>query len=188
MPPREAKDNPRIPLLEPGGVRIAGIVPVKRTIHRDLRGLLIETLRNDDRLSDGNVFAMTYTSVTVGGEYRDVDRWHVHERQTDRFIVGVGDLALALYDGRAESPTHGFLDVIRMASAAYLSPTSAAQSDTETYMLAIPPRVYHALGNLTPYPAILQNFPTELYNPSDEGRAPFIEIVVPELGRAFSWQ
>jgi dTDP-4-dehydrorhamnose 3,5-epimerase len=173
--------------VEPPEARIHDVVVLPRTIHRDPRGLLIETMRSDDATIDGATFAMGYTSVTVPGQMRDRDRWHVHRRQVDRFVVPLGEMVLALYDGRPASPSAGRLDLLRMRGAPLGSP--AGPATLTTHLVAIPVGVYHAIGNLHPSePFVLQNYPTRLYDPSDEGRVPFSEAPIAALGqRPFDW-
>jgi dTDP-4-dehydrorhamnose 3,5-epimerase-like enzyme len=179
----------RVKTTDPPSVRIRDVVVLPRVIHQDPRGLLVETLRQDDAAVRGEHFAMTYTSVTVPGGRRDVDRWHVHEHQQDRFVVPLGEMVLALYDARAASPTHGTLDLLRMAGTPVLGSSSPGKKDVVTHMVTIPERVYHCIGNLHPTePFVLQNFPTRLFDPKDEGRVLFEEAPIASLGgRGFSW-
>jgi dTDP-4-dehydrorhamnose 3,5-epimerase len=169
-------------------IRIAGAEPLVRTLHQDPRGFLLETLRRDDASVRGDRFAMSYTSVTVPGEFRDRDRWHVHKVQTDRFVVPLGEMILALYDGRPGSSTHGRLEVVRMVGASLDDPGAPVKRDTTTELVPIPPGVYHCIGNLSDRPFVLVNFPTELYNADDEGRVPFDSLTVPAIGRPFRWE
>ncbi len=185
-----AAESGSVTTTEPPANRIPGSVVVPRKIHLDPRGMLVETLREDDVSAHGDRFAMSYTSVTVPGQMRDRDRWHVHLRQEDRFVVALGEMVLALFDARPQSPTHGRLELLRMAGAPVSSPNSpAGGKEATTYLVSIPVGVYHAIGNLHPSePFVLQNYPTSLYDATDEGRVPFAEVKVPRLGdRPFSW-
>jgi dTDP-4-dehydrorhamnose 3,5-epimerase-like enzyme len=173
--------------IAPGSVRIAGVSPIPRVIHQDARGFLLETLRVDDRAVQGERFRMSYSSFTMPGEFRDSDRWHVHQVQTDRFVVLLGEMSLALLDGRKGSPTEGLLDVLRIAGVPAGRPTSPTPRDLTTQMVPIPPGVLHSLGNLSVEPFLYQNYPTELYDAKDEGRVPFVSTPVAALGRPFSW-
>jgi dTDP-4-dehydrorhamnose 3,5-epimerase-like enzyme len=180
----------RIRTIDPTEARIDGATVLGRSIHQDPRGLLIETLRADDRTVRGQEFAMSYTSVTVPGQMRDKDRWHAHRLQEDRFVVPLGEMILALYDARPSSATSGRLETIRMAGVPVGSPaTSSGTRTVETHLVRIPVGVYHGIANLHPsQPFVLQNYPTRLYDPSDEGRIPFSECPIPSLGgRPFDW-
>jgi dTDP-4-dehydrorhamnose 3,5-epimerase-like enzyme len=166
------------------------VVVLPRVIHQDPRGLLIETLRQDDAQVEGSLFQMGYTSVTVPGEMRDRDRWHVHTKQVDRFVVPLGEMILALFDPRPASATRGHLEAIRMAGAPFDAlGTRSGRADTITFLVTIPREVCHCIGNLHPKdPFVLQNYPTQLFDATDEGRVPFVDVPVPGLEmRPFSW-
>ena len=178
----------RISPIAPPEIGIHGIHPVARTFHHDPRGFLVETMRADDPDGLGSRFRMSYSSLTQPGRYRDEDRWHLHRVQTDRFVVVLGEMILALCDHRPESPTHDRLAVVRMSGAAYSGAGGpGAPSPTTSYLVPIPPGVLHCIGNLSDRPFLLTNFPTELYDARDEGRVPFGERTIPSLDGPFSW-
>ncbi len=176
-----------IPPVEPESIRIDGARPIPRTFHYDPRGFLLETLRKDDASVRGSEFAMSYTSATVANEFRDVDRWHAHKIQTDRFVVLMGEMTLALYDARPASPTHGRLEVVRMVGAPFDGQYGTTKRDVPSSLVPIPPGIYHCVGNLSDRPFVLTNFPTELYNPGDEGRIPFRDVPIESLRGPFAW-
>jgi dTDP-4-dehydrorhamnose 3,5-epimerase len=173
--------------IEPGSIQLHGVRSLSRMIHFDPRGFLVETLRRDDSTVRGHEFAMSYASVTLPGEFRDRDRWHVHKVQTDRFVVVLGEMILVLYDSRSDSPTRGKIEIVRMKGAPYIQPSQGTKGDVETSLVPIPPGIYHCIGNLSTLPFVLVNFPTELYNPQDEGRVPFREVQIDSLGGPFEW-
>ena len=184
---RDAGDV-RLHPVAPEEIGLDGIRPVLRTFHQDARGFLVETLRVDDPEELGARFQMTYSSLTRPGQFRDVDRWHVHDVQTDRFVVVLGEMILALYDQRPGSPTREQLSVVRMVGAPYSARDGpVVPSEFASYLVPIPPGVLHCIGNLSREPFLLQNFPTELYDPRDEGRVPFQDRTIASIGRAFSW-
>jgi dTDP-4-dehydrorhamnose 3,5-epimerase len=174
--------------IEPSSITLDGIVALARTIHEDPRGFLVETLRADDSAVDGARFRMSYSSLTMPGQFRDVDRWHVHKVQTDRFVVVLGEMTLALYDNRTGSPSRGVLEVVRMTGAPLRRPAGDTPEQTDTHLVPIPPGVLHCIGNLSSDPFLLQNYPTELYNPKDEGRIPFADLPLERAGGTFSWE
>jgi dTDP-4-dehydrorhamnose 3,5-epimerase-like enzyme len=176
-----------IPPISPTEIRIQDVVVLARPVHQDPRGLLVETLRADDVSVDGERFRMTYTSVTVPGEFRDKDRWHLHARQTDRFVVPLGEMILALHDGRTGTPTADRLEVIRMAGPPVDDAGAPTKRDVPTYMVTIPPGVHHCIGNISDGPFVLQNFPTQYFDATDEGRVPFDTLPIGSIGRGFSW-
>lgn len=173
--------------IAPKAIRIQGAQPLDRTFHYDPRGFLIETLRRDDVQVEGSKFAMSYTSATSPHEFRDRDRWHAHRNQSDRFVVILGEMMLALYDSRPASPTSGRLEVIRMLGATFGRLQRPHKEDVTSAMVPIPPGVYHCIGNLSDHPFVLTNFPTRLYDPTDEGRILFRDVRVESLGGPFDW-
>lgn len=177
----------RIVPAAPESSRIADVHVLPRTIHQDPRGSLVETLRSDDRGVDGGTFLMSYTSVTMPGEFRDRDRWHVHALQTDRFIVPVGEMLLALLDQRASSPTRSRFELLRLAGPALRAAAQSAAHESTTHLVTIPPGVYHCIGNRGTEPFLLQNFPTQLYSKADEERVPFASVPIAELEGPFDW-
>ncbi len=150
-------------------------------VNRDPRGTLTELLRSDwdGVYSQDMPFAQTYVSVTRPGIARDEDRWHVHERQTDRFVVLAGTIVVAIADARPGSPTEGRLLLALM---------DAEEDAPAPYLLTVPPGTLHGLIALGDGPAMLQNYPTNLWDASDEGRIDFAEagVALPD-GTLFSW-
>lgn len=183
----------KLKLISPKDLKIEGVVILPRVIHFDESGFLIETLRKDDKEVSGEKFAMSYTSQTPPGVARDPDRWHYHQKQVDRFVCVKGRIALALYDGRKNSKTKGRLEVLDLSGAENNEMREikkpAKKKDKETFMITIPKEVYHCYKNIGEEDCILVNFPTQLYNPHDEGRTLFKDIPISSLGgKLFSWE
>ena len=141
---------------------IDGVVLRKLIIHKDPTGTLVETLRTDwqDVFGQEMPFAMQYFSVTPSGIARDEDKWHVHKYQEDRFICAKGRIVVAVYDPREKSRTKDNLNLFLMGS----------EKDEEMFMIVIPRETYHGFMVVSKEPGYLLNFPTQLYNPEDEGR------------------
>lgn len=141
--------------------------------NRDPRGTLTELLRADwdDVYSEDLPFAQVYTSTTSPGVARDVDRWHVHRHQTDRFYCVAGRIVVPIADVREGSPTRGTLMLVELA---------AQEDGPAPLLVTIPPGTLHGFVVTSPGPATLLNFPNRLYDPEDEGRLPF-----PEAGVTF---
>jgi dTDP-4-dehydrorhamnose 3,5-epimerase len=120
-----------------------------------------------------------YFSETQPGVARDEDRWHYHPGgQEDRFGMIKGDIVVALYDDRKESPTYQQLNLFLMGES---------QKDAGQYLLLIPPQVLHGFVVVSKQPAILINYPTRLYDPKEEQRIPFGEVKLKD-GSTFSWE
>lgn len=161
---------------------IADVVVRPLAVNRDPRGTLVETLKvtwTDCYDAERWPFAQTYYSVTEPWVARDEDRWHVHEHQCDRFVVPSGNLVVALYDPRSDSPTRDRVNLLRLGQA---------NGDAGQILVLIPPGVLHGFVVLGPEPALLMNYPTRLYDREDEGRVPIAESGARLAdGRPFSW-
>ncbi|HWV22619.1 MAG TPA: dTDP-4-dehydrorhamnose 3,5-epimerase family protein [Thermomicrobiales bacterium] len=147
--------------------RVEGAILHALTTHRDPRGTLTELLRTDwpdEVFGDGMPFAQVYTSTTGPGVARDVDKWHLHQHQTDRFYCIRGRIVVAIADPRDGSPTRDNLMLVEL---------SAAEDGPAPLLVTIPPRTLHGFVVTNDGPATLLNFPTRLYDASDEGRVPF---------------
>ena len=83
---------------------IENVVLHPLVIHRDPRGSLMETLREDwtDVFDKESLpFAQSYYSETMPGIARDENQWHVHNtKQVDRFLILHGSAVVSLYDMR----------------------------------------------------------------------------------------
>lgn len=144
---------------------IEGVVMRKLTLHKDESGSLVETLRvdwDDVYNSVQRQFAMQYISQTPSGLARDEDKWHVHKNQEDRFVCISGRVVTAIFDPREDSPTKGKVNLFVMGP----------QKEEEMYMVIIPKLTCHGFMVISQETGILLNFPTQLYNPEDEGRVP----------------
>ena len=142
---------------------IESVILRKLVINKDPTGSLVETLRTDwqDVYNLENLnFAMQYMSITPSGIIRDEDKWHVHKFQKDRFICASGKIITAIYDPRKNSKTKGLLNLFVMSP----------QNENEMYMIVIPEETYHGFIVVSNESGYLLNFPTQLYNPQDEGR------------------
>ncbi len=162
--------------------QIQDVVIRKLKVNTDTRGSLVEILRADwSEVCDSAVmpFSQCYYSRTKPGMARDENRWHVHQRQEDRFVVIHGEIILALYDPRPNSPTDGRLNLFKMGDS---------QIPQNQFMVLLPKNVLHGFLAVGKSASVLVNFPTRLYDPSDEGRIPFDQIMARfSDGRLFSW-
>ena len=160
---------------------IPGVLVRPLAVNRDPRGTLTELLRADwvGVFGDDLPFAQVYASVTAPGIARDEDRWHLHRRQTDRFVCLAGRMAVAIADARDDSPSLGRLLLVELV---------AGEDAPAPAMVAIPPGTLHGIVALGDAPAMLLNFPTRLYDASDEERVPFADAgIAVANGDLFSW-
>ena len=80
-----------------------------------------------------------------------VKGWAMHERHVDRYFFAAGVLKLVLYDGRAESPTHGLVSELCF-------------SDFNRSLVSVPTGVWHAVENLGSVDGMLFSLPSEAYD------------------------
>ena len=163
---------------------IKDVVMHKLDVHRDSRGLLMETLK--ETWSDVFVrpvlqFGQSYFSITEPGFARDEDKWHNHPtKQTDRFIILKGNAVVALYDWRKDSPTFGKLNLFIMGEK---------NGDDNQYLLLIPQNVLHGFCTMGKDPCHLISYPSQSYDPKEEGRVSFAEVDAKfKDGTPFSWE
>lgn len=150
---------------------IPGVELRRLVAHRDDRGTLTELLRTDwaEVFGDALPFAQAYVSFTKQGVARDDGRWHVHQRQTDRFVCLAGRLVVPIADAREGSPTRGQLTLVEL---------SAEPDAPAPLMVTVPPGTLHGLIAVGPGLSGLMNFPSQLYDASDEGRVAFADAGV----------
>lgn len=168
------KDKDNYPLIKD-----VVVYPLK--VNRDERGILVESLKTNWESAFHpklRPFAQCYYSVTKPGIARDEDRWHYHPtKQEDRFVVVKGDIVFALYDWRKGSPTQGKLNLFAMGES---------QKDGGQYLLLIPVNVLHCFKNVGQKEAVIINFPSQLYDSSQEGRILFKKVKMAD-GAYFDW-
>ncbi len=149
---------------------VEGVVMRKLALHKDETGNLVETLREDWNDVYKNDFKMQYISTTPSTIARDENKWHAHKFQKDRFICISGRIVTAVFDPREGSNTKGKLNLFVMGP----------QKEDEMYMVIIPEHTYHGFMVISKASGLLLNFPTQLYNPQDEGRI--------DHNKELSWQ
>jgi len=136
--------------------RIDGVCLKHLKLVPDERGFLMEMLRRD--WPEFESFAQSYVTACYPGV---VKAWHYHAKQTDHFVCVSGMARVVLYDAREGSPTRGRVDVFHIGP---LNPC----------LVKIPRLVYHGFTAEGTEPALMVNFPTELYDygDPDEHRLP----------------
>ena len=161
---------------------MAGATVVRRYLFYDPRGCLVETYAAGKETKP-SVYA--YFSLTQPGQARDVDQFHFHRHQEDRFTVVLGRMWLLLFDVRPDSRTYGLLQVVDCRGAEL---KSKVKKKVLACTVTVPIGVYHGIMAPGPGHAAIVNHPTRQYDPEDEGRKPFSELPVASLGgKSFSW-
>jgi len=141
-------------------------VEIKENIIRnDERGFFTEIMRSKENIFNDH-FTQCSHSMSKEGV---IKAWHLHFKQTDWMYVTSGDINLALYDKRQDSPTHKTLLEIQMGES------------KGRKVVKIPPGVAHGYKVLHGSMHIVTIMNRE-YDPSDEIRIPHDD---PEIG--YNW-
>lgn len=145
---------------------IEGVETKGLQVNVDERGHLVEVFRDDWNLYDQHP-AMSYFSMTYPGVVR---AWHRHLRgQIDHFVCPKGRIKIGIYDDRTDSPTQGELNTFVVGEHNQMA-------------VRIPGSCWHGFKAIGDEPALLLNFPTNLYDyddpdeerlPHDTDRIPF---------------
>lgn len=144
---------------------IDGVEQRQLQVNADERGHLVEVFRSDWPEFDPEP-AMSYYSITYPGIVR---AWHRHTRgQVDHFICPQGRIKVGIYDEREESPTNGELNTFVIG-------------EHDPHLIRIPGACWHGFKAISDEPAILLNYPTNLYDydDPDEERLPYDTDVIP---------
>jgi len=138
-------------------------------VNADERGHLVEIFRSDWDEFDPDPI-MSYYSLTYPGIIR---AWHRHNRgQIDYFVCPQGRIKIAVYDDRDDSPTQGELDTF-------------VTGERTPQLVRVPGDCWHGFKPLGDEPALIVNFPTNLYDyeDPDEQRLPYDTDKIP-----FDWE
>lgn len=147
----------RLNVVPPSQVSVGGCHCQPLVAHGDERGYLFEAIR----IGEPNQVAMSYISMTRPGFARDIDQWHVHLHQTDHFVVLSG---MAMFGLAQEDPP--LLQRVLLSVA-------------EPFLLTVPPGVLHCFRTIGENVVILANYPDRVYDPGDELRIKFEEVLSP---------
>ena len=136
--------------------QIVGVRVVKREVHPDERGRVMEIMRADE--PQYIRFGQVYLCTAKPGA---IKAWHVHRKQHDNFCCIRGQVRLVLFDDRPDSRTRGVFNEFTIGDGNYCT-------------VQIPPGVCHGFKGVSADEAEVINIPTEpfdLENP-DEYRIP----------------
>lgn len=98
-----------------------------------------------------------------------ISAWHAHGETLDRLFITMGQMLVALYDGRPGSPTLGRVNVFRFG-------------EHRPALVNVPPRVWHGVKNIGTEPGALVNVVDRAYTyehpdhyqvPADSDEIPF---------------
>ena len=140
-----------VAMVTPSGQRLEGVLHGVRTatppVHVDHRGRLFEFYPGANEFwTDPVVFGHVFTVRPHA-----MKGWGLHFHKDDRYTLMTGEVLVALWDARVDSPTHG------MVQRVYLSGEATRQ-------VLIPAGVWHATINLADQESVLIDMPTQPYN------------------------
>lgn len=116
---------------------------------QDERGMVMRMLRADDPHFEG--FGEIYFSIIYPGIIKG---WHLHSRMTINYAVVDGDIKLALYDQREDSPTYRELQEIYFGQIDY-------------QLVRVPPGVVNGFTSLGGHRAIVANCASIPHDPTE---------------------
>jgi len=122
----------------------------------DERGFFREIIRKTDVFFSAGFGQLSHSCMYPG----IAKAWHIHKYQTDWWYVPIGNLKLALFDKRPNSPTHGELQTVFMGE------------NYPARVVKIPPEVAHGCRALGGGVTHLFYVTSSTYDPADEGRIP----------------
>jgi len=127
-------------------------------------GGLTEIWRKDwqlDSLPVGQIFQVSINP----GEFSD---WHIHEYTTDRIFVNSGAIKIVLYDPREGSSTFSMINEFNV-------------SEKRPMLISIPPKVCHAILNISDKISTLLNIVdiAYIYEEPDHWRLPSNSELIP---------
>ncbi len=127
--------------------QIQGAIVTQVRKYVDERGWLAETFRHDE-LEQRYFPKMSYTSQTLPGVVRGP---HEHVDQSDLFLfIGPGNFKMWMWDNRKESPT-------------YMHKMVLFGGEDHPLRVLVPPGVVHAYRNVSHAPAVVHNYPNQLF-------------------------
>lgn len=142
---------------------IEGVQTMPMRLNSDERGFLMEIMRPDWDVF--HKFGQVYVTSAYPGV---VKAWHYHTKQWDHFVCVKGMMKVALYDGRATSPTKGVINEFVIG-------------EKNPLLVKIPPLVHHGFKCVGTEEALIVNVPTEAYDyqQPDEYRLPPNTLEIP---------
>jgi dTDP-4-dehydrorhamnose 3,5-epimerase len=143
---------------------IEGVEVRRPPTHADERGTLTEIYDERWGFTDDPLVYVYHVTIRPG----QLRGWVVHRTQNDRLFAYAGVLKIVLYDARADSATHGAVNVLHLGSH-------------DRALLSIPAGVYHAVCNVGADEGAFVNLPSRPYEHADPDkyRLPLDNDVIP---------
>lgn len=138
---------------EPTASMIDGLMVSSPVTQADHRGRLFEVFPGpNDFWRDPVVYSYCFTVRPL-----QVKGWGLHLDKDDRYTIIRGEMTVALYDARTDSPTYRMTQQVTM-------------SEQRSRQLLIPAGVWHADLNISDAEIQVVNFPTQVYDHADPDR------------------
>lgn len=150
-------------------VHIDGVILNPTAVIGDDRGVILELIDLRQEYWSGGVPFVYYGTCRPGR----AKGWGMHREHTDRYMVLAGEMLLALFDDRDDSPTRGVVQEF------YLTRDGLNQ-------LTIPPGVWHAHLNVGTTDLHFANAPSAPFEHSapDKWRVPIGDPRIPYTFKA----
>jgi dTDP-4-dehydrorhamnose 3,5-epimerase len=158
---------------EPVAPLIDGLLIRPQVTQFDERGTLCEILDPRWGVTESPIVYVYQFTIRPG----KAKGWHVHRLHDDRIFISQGEIKVVLYDDRADSPTHGMINVIY-------------RSELRRSLMVIPHGVFHAHLNIGTRDALLVSMPTRGYDHADPDvfRLPLDTDAIPySFGESLGW-
>lgn len=140
---------------------IDGVLHIPLKVIPDIKGDVMHMLRADDPHFKG--FGEVYFSWINPG---DIKAWHLHTVMTTNLSAPVGEVFLAVYDGREGSPTYGEVQEFT------LSPGKHS-------LLSIPPGLWYGFAGQAQTPSMLVSCATHPHDPQEKMRRDMNDSAIP---------
>jgi dTDP-4-dehydrorhamnose 3,5-epimerase len=131
---------------------IAGVTVTPLGQIVDERGKIMHMLRCDS--ARFQQFGEVYFSCVWPGVIKG---WHLHKAMTLNYAVPIGHIKLALYDERADSPTHGQVQEVFLGESNY-------------HLVTVPPGVWNGFKGVGDKMALVANCATLPHDPDEISR------------------
>ena len=135
---------------------IAGVMIKKLVRHPDERGYFEELIRKTDEFFAEGFGQLSHSYMEPG----IVKAWHLHKTQVDWWYCVTGNIKMAVYDLRADSPTFKEINEFLLGDEA------------DNSIVKIPYGVAHGMKVLKG-PCHFVYATSKTYDPAEEGRIPY---------------
>ncbi len=144
-------------------IRGVEIIPLRQI--PDDKGMVMHMMRADSPYF--TKFGEVYFSVV---KFKKIKAWKRHKLMTQNFAVPVGLINVVLFDDRADSPTRGAVQEVRLGQS-------------EFSLLKIPPMIWYGFTGLTEQESLIVNCADLAHDPQESER---IDVNSPQI--PYQWK